>query len=111
MKRRRIALAAGLFCLVLPATALAESCDPVVDPYEGTRYEGIDLTHIEARHVSCSKARDVVEKAHHKGLGLAPNVDGYLFFRSDGWTVKGNLRPDSDRYHAKRGNKLIRWRF
>jgi hypothetical protein len=97
--------------LAFPGAAAARSCDPIVNPYEGTRYEGIDLTEIEAKHVSCSNARRVVKKAHRKGLGLVPNADGYLSFRSDGWRVKGNLRPDSDRYRATRSDKRIRWRF
>jgi hypothetical protein len=97
--------------LTFSAAASARSCDPIVNPYEGTRYEGIDLTGIEAKHVSCANARRVVEKAHRKALGLVPNADGYLFFRSDGWGVRGNLRPSSDRYHATRNDKRIRWRF
>lgn len=97
--------------LAFPGSASAKSCDPIINPYDNTRYEGIDLTHIEAKDVSCSNARRVVEKAHRKGLGLAPDADGYLFFRSDGWRVKGNLRPNSDRYHATRNGKRIRWRF
>lgn len=104
-------LGAVVGLLALPSTAAARSCDPIVNPYEGTRYEGVDLTDIEAKNVSCSNARRFVEKSHRKALGLVPSADGYLFFRYDGWSVKGNLRPDNDRYRATRNDKLIRWRF
>jgi hypothetical protein len=99
------------FVLAFPGSAAAKSCDPIKNPYDGTRYEGIDLTNIEAKHVSCPNARRIVRKAHRKGLGLAPNAEGYLYFRSEGWRVKGNLRPSSDRYRATRDDKRVRWRF
>lgn len=91
--------------------ALAESCDPVVNPYEGTRYEGIDLSHIKARGVSCGKAQRVAARAHEKGLALAPSPDGSLRFRSNGWEVRADLVPSSDRYVATRGGNSVRWRF
>ena len=102
--------AVGVLACV-PATAAAESCEPVVNPYEGTRYEGVDLSHIEARGVSCSKARRIAKRAHKKGLASVPSPDGYLDYRSNGWDVSGNLRPSSDRYVATRHDKKVRWRF
>ena len=95
----------------LPAGAAAESCKPVVNPYEGTRYDGIDLSDIEALGLSCSKARRVAKRAHKNGLAMAPSPDGYRDYRWNGWDVSGNLRPTSDRYVAARNGKKVRWRF
>jgi len=109
--KRLLGLGVVIGLLILPSAANARSCDPIVNPYEGTRYEGVDLTDIEAKNVSCSNAQRFVEKAHRKALGVAPSADGYRFFRYDGFSVQGNLRPSSDRYRATRNDKLIRWRF
>ena len=95
-----------------PADALAaRSCAPVVNPYEGTRYEGVDLTRIRAQGVSCAVARRVARRAHRKALGLAPPPSGIRRFGWRGWRVRGDLRPSSDRYAARKDAKLVRWRF
>ena len=96
---------------ILPSSVMAESCRPVSNPYEGTRYEGIDIAHIEAEGVGCSKARRVARRAHKKGWGLTPDVNGNLRYQWNGWDVDGNLRPTNDRYRAERRGNLVRWRF
>lgn len=107
-----LAIAAlGMHALLWPAVSVAESCAPVVNPYEGTRYEGVNLSHIRAEGVACPKARRVARRAHEKALGLAPSPDGSLRFGSNGWAVVGDLSPSSDRYVAKRNGKRVRWRF
>ena len=32
-------------------------------------------------------------------------------FTWNGWKVRGDLRPASDRYVATRGSRRVRWRF
>jgi hypothetical protein len=96
-----------------PASAAdaARRCRPVVDPYPGTRYEGIDLTGIRATSVSCARARRVARGAHRKALGLTPPASGVRRFTWKGWRVTGDLRGASDRYVARRGAMRVRWRF
>ena len=48
----------------------AQRCKPVVNPYPGTRYDGVDLTRIRATGVSCPTARRVARRAHRRALGL-----------------------------------------
>jgi hypothetical protein len=103
------ALAAGLGA---PGkSAAATRCNPVVNPYEGSRYEGVDLRRIRAAGASCAKARNVTRRAHRKALRLVPRPNGTLRFEWHGWAVRGNLRPSNDRYVAKRGGKRVRWIF
>jgi hypothetical protein len=91
--------------------ASARSCAPVVNPYPGTRYEGVDLSRIRATGVSCRTARRVARRAHHKALGITPPPSGVRHFTWRSWQVTGDLRGDSDRYVASRGAKRVRWRF
>ena len=93
-----------------PAAAEATSCRDVSNPYPGTRYEGVDLTHIRAQGVKCPKARRVAKRAHKKGLaiGVPPLIRRYTW---NGWSVVGDLRPDHDRYRATRRDREVRWRF
>ena len=93
------------------APASARSCRPVVNPYPDTRYEGENLRRIRATGVSCRTARRVARRAHYKALGLPPPLTGVRRFSWHGWRVTGDLRPDSDRYVAKRPGKRVRWRF
>ena len=71
-------LVAGALCASAGAGApsaegaSSRSCAPVVNPYAGTRYEGIDLRRIRSVGVSCGSARQVARDAHRKGLGLTP---------------------------------------
>jgi hypothetical protein len=116
VKLRLLAAAAlaGL-CVVaaVPSTssASAQSCSRVVNPYPGTRFEGINLSHIRAEGIGCPKARKVAKGAHRKALGITSPPDGIRRFQWNGWTVVGDLRPASDKYEATRGGKRVRWRF
>ena len=80
-------------------------------PLPGTRYAGVDLSHITATGVSCRTARSVARGAHRKALGITPPVSGIRTFTWNGWKVRGDLRPASDRYVATRGPTRVRWRF
>lgn len=93
------------------AQASTRSCRPVVNPYPGTRYEGINLSHIRATGVSCRTARRVAKGAHRKALGITPPRNGVRRFTWHGWRVKGDLRGRSDSYVARSGAKRVRWRF
>ena len=115
--RQRLALLA--LCLsvavtaVVPATqaAATRSCGSVKNPYPGTRYADVDLTHVTARGVSCATARSVARGAHRKALGLTPPLSGIRTLTWQGWKVSGDLRPSHDRYVATKGSKRVRWRF
>ena len=119
MRRRPAALVATTIACVAavasgPAVAPAattRSCGAVRDPYPGTRYAGVDLSRITASGVSCRAARSVVRGAHRRALGITPAVSGIRTFTWNGWTVRGDLRPASDRYVATRGSTRVRWRF
>jgi hypothetical protein len=93
------------------SAAAAKSCSPVVNPYPGTRYEGVNLSHIRAVGIGCAKARKVAKGAHKKALGITPPPDGIRRYGWHRWAVTGNLLPASDKYQATRGSKLVRWRF
>lgn len=93
------------------AAAATRSCKSVVNPYPGTRYEGVDLSHIRAVGVSCRTARRVARQAHSKALGLAPSPSGLREFSWNGWNVTADLRPPSDLYVARRDGKRVSWRF
>jgi hypothetical protein len=97
--------------LALPEAAAAKACEPVRNPYPGTRYEGVDLTRIRAVGVSCSWARTVAKRAHRKALGMPLPADGIRRLRWRGWSVTGDLRPETDRYVARKGDRRVLWRF
>jgi len=115
--RHRLALLA--LCLsaalvaVVPATqaVATRSCGSIKDPYPGTRYAGVDLTHITAKGVSCATAKRVTKGAHKKALGLTPPPSGIRSFTWDGWKVSGDLRGNHDTYVASKGSGRVRWRF
>ena len=67
--------------------ASSRSCSPVVNPYPGSRYEGVDLTRIRATGVSCRRARRVARGAHRKALGMTPPPSGVRRFTWRGWRV------------------------
>jgi hypothetical protein len=94
-----------------PASAALRHCARVSDPYPGTRYAGVPLSHIWARNVSCTRARAVARGAHRKALGITPNASGYRRFTWRGWRVLGNLRGAQDRYLAVKSGMRVRWRF
>jgi hypothetical protein len=110
-----LALAGSLLGSIGPATVeagAARACEPVVNPYPGTRYEGVDLSGIRAERVSCRTARRVARRAHRKALGMTPPPTGVRKFTWRRWTVTGDLRGTRDRYVARaRGGKRVRWRF
>jgi hypothetical protein len=110
------AVLAGCLCIAVPSgpaatpAAAARSCAPVVDPYAGTRYEGVDLTRIRATGVSCTTARRVARGAHRKALGL-PVTGPVKRLTWNGWRVSGDLRGERDSYVARKGDDVVRWRF
>ena len=110
----RLVVAVGLVLGVgfhASSSAVAKSCNPVVNPYEGSRYEGVNLKRIRAEGVRCEVARKVTRRAHRKALKKVPDQDGTLEFHWRKWDVRGNLVPAHDRYVAKRGPDRVRWRF
>ena len=115
--RHRLALLAVGLCAALaaavPATqaATTRSCGSVKNPYPGTRYAGVPLSHITATGVSCTTAKRVAKGAHKKALGLTPSASGIRSFSWEGWKVSGDLRGDHDKYVASKGSKRVRWRF
>ena len=116
MSRTWIALA-GMVCSLamvasfpVPADAALRACRPVLDPYPGTRYDGVDLTRIRTSAGSCATARRVARKAHRKALTITPSRR-FRRFTWHGWAVTGDLRPDHDRYVARKGGRQVRWRF
>jgi hypothetical protein len=110
-----IVVGLAVCCLAAPAAeaapAPARHCRPVVNPYPDTRYEGDDLSRIRATGVTCRRARRVARRAHYEALGLPPPLTGVRRFNWHGWRVICDLRPDSDRYLAKRDGNRVRWRF
>jgi hypothetical protein len=114
--RARSAVAVVLLALAgaaVPAAdaAAARACGRIVNPYPGTRYDGVDLTRIRATRVSCRGARRVARRAHRKALGITPPASGIRRFTWRGWHVTGDLRGSSDSYVAAKGRKRVRWRF
>jgi hypothetical protein len=107
----RLALLLTAVILATPATATAKRCEPVKNPYPGTRYDGVDLTHIRTNQASCRTARRVARRAHHKALGIGTTQGPIVRFTWHGWRVKGDLRPTSDPYVARKGTRRVRWRF
>lgn len=86
-----------------------ENCRDVKNPYEGTRYDGVPLSDIEAKGITCGNARRVAKGAHKKGLAMSGGSQ--ISYRWQGWRVKGDLRPASDRYVATRDDRKVSWRF
>ena len=112
--RLTAALALAAVASVPVATASAapsRACDPIVNPYPDTRYEGVDLRRIRAVGVRCGTARSVVRGAHRKALGLTSPPSGVRHFTYRGWHVTGDIRGSTDRYVATRGGKRVRWVF
>ena len=113
--RRPRLLAASLAivaALALPeAAAAVTACEPVRDPYPGTRFEGVDLTRIRAVEVSCSTARRVAKRAHRKALGLRVPADGIRRYMWRGWSAPAHLRPHTPRSVPRPGPRRVRWRF
>ena len=111
MPRLLIAVLTAAFVLAAPAATQAKACKPVKNPYAGTRYEGVDLSRIRAEDVRCSTARRVARRGHRKALAAFPDANGIVRVRWRGWRVRGDLKPESDRYVARKGDRRVRWRF
>lgn len=94
-----------------PAAAAEKACERVRNPYPGTRYDGVDLTNIRTMRASCRTARRVARHAHRKALQEPPSADGIRTLTWNGWRVRGDLRPDRDKYVARKGTRRVRWRF
>jgi hypothetical protein len=90
--------------------ATTRSCGSIDNPYAGTRYEGADITRIQATGARCSTARRVARGSHRKALGLTPNESGIRTFSWNGWRVRGDLRGANDTDVATRGSARVRWR-
>jgi len=106
-----IAFAGAVLLISADAAQASTSCKSITNPYAGSRYEGVPLSHIRAKGVSCKTARSVVKGAHYKALGLTPPSDGVRRFGWHGWKVKGDLAGDSDHYTATKGSNRVTWRF
>jgi hypothetical protein len=53
----------------------------------------------------------VARKGHRKALAGVPDANGIVRVRWHGWQVRGDLKPDHDRYVARKGARRVRWRF
>ena len=115
--RRAVALAAVAASLLTggaatPVASAAErACAPVRNPYPDTRYDGVDLRRIRAEGVTCRRARRVARRVHRKAIGLPVPADGERRFSWNGWSVRGDLRGDEDRYTARLGERRVKWVF
>lgn len=108
-----VALLAAALAAVPSASVAASAarCKPVQNPYPVGRYADVDLTRIRALHTSCANARRVARGAHRKALRMGTGPGPIRRFTWRGWRVTGDLRPDSDRYVARKGERRVRWRF
>jgi hypothetical protein len=93
------------------AEAASKHCAPVRNPYPGTKYEGVDLSHIRALNMSCRTARHVARKGHRKALAVGISQGPIVHVTWHGWHVTGDLHPASDRFTATKGTRRVRWRF
>ena len=114
MRSNRLALAA-LACTVAvigssPAEAALRACAPVRHPYPHSRYADVDLTGIRTSLGSCATARRVARRAHRKALRMAM-TGRFRRYTWHGWAVTGDLRPERDRYVARKDARQVRWRF
>ena len=81
-------LGAGLLAAPAAGAASYKSCKPVVNPYAGSRYEGVNLSSIRVLNGSCAGARAVAKGAHRKALGLTPGWSPIRRFTWGGWRVR-----------------------
>jgi len=115
MKRALGILTCGLAFNVAGAPAAQGAgyrpCAAVIDPYTGSRYDGVSLRRIRTLRAHCATARRVARGAHRRALGITPPPDGVRTFSWNGWKVTGDLRGDTDAYVAARGDRRVRWVF
>ena len=69
------------------------------------------IARIRAEGVRCSTARRVARRGHRKALAATPDLNGIVRVRWNGWRVRGDLKPEHDRYVARKGERRVRWRF
>jgi hypothetical protein len=111
------ALAAGLalmIALVAPAAGQAayKPCEPVLNIFEGSRYEGSKLYNIRAQGVTCATARRVARRGTYKAVADVPDAHGRVKVSYRRWTIFDDLRASVDRFVAKAPNrKRVRWLF
>jgi hypothetical protein len=110
MSATALAACAAASLAASPASA-ARSCGSVQNPYPDTRYDGVDLTRVTADGVSCGTAKRVARAGHRRALGGSPSSSGTVRVTWNGWRVRGDLRPSSDRFVATKGTHSVRWRF
>lgn len=114
---RKPLLVTGALCALAgvgaPAAegATTRSCKPVVNPYEGSRFDGVDLRRIRATGVSCRTARLVAREGHFRAIEIPPPRSGVRRLTWRGWRITGDLRGDDDTYVARRGTRRVRWIF
>ena len=113
--RIAVTLALALAVLASPvatADAAFKRCRPVVNIFDGTRYEGSDLYRIRAQHTSCRTARRVAYRGTRKAVAATPNRRGIMVVRYRRWRVVDDLTGSIDRFRARaRGGKRVRWLF
>jgi len=105
-------VAAFIASATAPAPAHAKSCPPVLNMFEGSRFEGSDSYRIRATGVSCSTARRVARQGTRRAVAATPNVNGFVRVRYRRWRVLDDLRGSTDRFKARAGgSKRITWLF
>lgn len=114
MKKLTASVLAAVFVATAaaPAPASAKSCRPVLNMFEGSRFEGSDSYRIRATGVSCSTARRVARQGTRRAVAATPNVNGFVRVRYRRWRVLDDLRGSTDRFKARAGRtKRITWLF
>lgn len=107
-----IALAAVLVAMAAASPAHARSCSPVLNMFEGSRFEGSDSYRIRATGVSCRTARRVARQGTRRAVAATPNANGFVRVRYRRWRVLDDLRGSTDRFKARAGgSKRITWLF
>jgi hypothetical protein len=94
------------------ADAAFKSCRPVLNVFEGSRYEGSDLYRIRAQGVSCRTARRVVGRGTYRAVAATPDPSGRVRVRYRRWFIVDDLRGPVDRFSARAGGpRRVRWLF
>ena len=112
--RRLTRIGMALLALGLPASAQADykRCRPVINIFDGSRYEGSDLYRIRAQGVSCKTARRVANTGTYRSVAAVPGPNGRVVVSYRRWRVVGDLRGDSDHYQAQAySQKRVTWIF
>ena len=114
MRRKAISVTSLLVIVAIgggaDSASASEKCRDVKNPYEGSRYDGVPLSDIEAKNITCPNARRVARNAHEKAMMMGGG-DMHFTYRWEGWRVEGDLRGDHDSYVATKSDKKVSWRF